>query len=144
MKDASHLIRKDIYDALTGNVTLNSATLPVYNVVPNNGNYPYIYIYSLSNDETDVNKDKYNANVITRVEVVTAFATGTGGQLDCNLAMNQISQLLVDKSSFFDLSSNNFNVYAARNNGINYITEDTRTRTLYRAILEFRCTVEEI
>ena len=77
MKDASHLIRKEIYDALNGNVTLNSATLPVYNVVPNNGNYPYIYIYSLSNDETDVNKDKYNANVITRVEVVTAFATGT-------------------------------------------------------------------
>ena len=34
MKDASHFIRKEVYDALNGNITLNSANVPIYNVVP--------------------------------------------------------------------------------------------------------------
>jgi hypothetical protein len=143
MKDPSHLIRKEVFDALSGNVTLNSVALSVYNVVPDSGAYPYIYIYSVSNDDIDNNKSKYISNITTRVEVVTAFDTNTGGQLDCNLAMNQISQLLVSKTSFFDLSSNNFNVYNAVNNGITYITEDTETQTLYRAILSFQNSVEQ-
>jgi hypothetical protein len=143
MKEPSYLIRKKVYDALDGNITLNSATLSVYNVVPSSGSYPYIYIYSISNDNTESNKSKYISSIITRVEVITAFDTNTGGQLDCNLAMNQITQLLVSQSSYFDLSSDNFNVYGARNNGITYITEDTDTQTLYRAILSFESTVEQ-
>ena len=47
MKEPSYLIRKKVYDALDGNITLNSATLSVYNVVPSSGAYPYIYIYSI-------------------------------------------------------------------------------------------------
>ena len=75
--------------------------------------------------------------------MVTAFDTNTGGQLNCNLAMNEISQLLISKTSFFNLSSDNFNVYAAQSNGISYLTEDTDTYTLYRAILSFQNQVEQ-
>lgn len=143
MKDPSHLIRKEVYDALNGNVTLNSSSVPIYNVVPSGGSIPYIYIYSVANDNVDDNKSKYVSSITTRVEVVTAFPTNTGGQLDANLAMNQITQLLVSKTSFFDLSSDNFNVFNARNGGISYITEDNETDTIYRAVLEFESTVEQ-
>ena len=57
--------------------------------------------------------------------------------------MNQITQLLVSKSSFFDLSSDNFNVYNAINGGITYITNDNNTDTVYRAVLEFESNVEQ-
>ena len=57
--------------------------------------------------------------------------------------MNEISQLLISKTSFFDLSSDNFNVYAAESNGITYVTEDTETYTLYRGILSFQNQVEQ-
>ena len=143
MKDPSHLISKKVYDALNGNITLNSSNVPVYNVVPSSGTFPYIYIYSVTNDDTENNKTNYVSTIITRVEVVTAFPTNTGGQLDCNLAMNQITQLLISKSSFFDLSSDDFNVYDAINKGISYLTEDTNTRTLYRAVLDFESTIEQ-
>ena len=143
MKDPSHLIRKEVYDALNGNITLDGSALPVYNVVPDNGSIPYIYIYSVSNENTEDNKSNYISNITTRIEVVTAFPTNTGGQLDCNLAMNQITQLLVSKSSFVDLSSDNFNVYNAINGGITYITNDNNTDTVYRAVLEFESNVEQ-
>jgi hypothetical protein len=42
MKDASHFIRKEVYDALNGNITLNSSNVPVYNVVPSSASEPYI------------------------------------------------------------------------------------------------------
>ena len=116
---------------------------PVYNVVPSNVVYPYIYIYSLDANTIEDNQQKYVQLVTTRVEVVTAFDTNTGGQLNCNLAMNEISQLLISKTSFFNLSSDNFNVYAAQSNGISYLTEDTDTYTLYRAILSFQNQVEQ-
>ena len=102
MKDASYLIRKEVYDALNGNITINSSNLPVYNVVPSTQNgYPY-------------------------------------------LGINQISQLLISRNTFFNLSSSDFKVISAENNGINYITEDTDTKTFYRGILTYSNLVEQL
>ena len=53
MREAMHHIRKRIYTALNGNITLNSASVPVYNRVPTNASHPYIWIYSLSTSEVD-------------------------------------------------------------------------------------------
>ena len=141
MKDPSYLIRKKVFDALNNNITISGTLYPVYNVVPSNVVYPYIY--SLDANTIEENQQKYKQLITTRVEVVTAFDTNTGGQLNCNLAMNEISQLLISKTSFFNLSSDNFNVYAAQSNGISYITEDTDTYTLYKAILSFQNQVEQ-
>ena len=143
MKDPSYLIRKKVFEALNNNITISGTLYPVYNVVPSNVVYPYIYIYSLDANTIEDNQQKYVQLVTTRVEVVTAFDTNTGGQLNCNLAMNEIIQLLISKASFINLSSDNFNVYAAESNGITYVTEDTETYTLYRGILSFQNQVEQ-
>lgn len=144
MKDASHFIRKEVYDALNGNITLNSATVPVYNVVPSSASEPYILITSISNIIADDIKDAYLNQILTQVEIVTAFDTNTGGQLDANLAMNQITQLLVDRTSFFNMSSNNFKCISAQSNGVAYISADTDTETIYRGILTLSNLVEEL
>ena len=144
MKDASHIISKQVFDALNGNITLNSATVPVYNVVPSSASTPYILITSVSNSIADDIKDTYLNDIITDVEIVTAFDTNTGGQLDANLAMNQITQILGDRTSFFNMSSNNFKCVSAQNNGVAYIITDTETETIYRGILTLSNLVEEL
>ncbi len=144
MKDASHFIRKQVFDALNGNITLNSATVPVYNVVPSSASTPYILITSVSNSIAEDIKDTYLNEIITDVEIVTAFDTNTGGQLDSNLAMNQITQILVDRTSFFNMSSNNFKCISAQSNGVAYISADTDTETIYRGILTLSNLVEEL
>jgi len=144
MKDASRFIRKEVYSALNGNITLNSSNVPVYNVVPSSATDPYILITSISNLIADDIKDSYLNQIITQVEIVTAFDTNTGGQLDANLAMNQITELLVSRNTFFNLSSDNFKCISAQNDGITYITEDTDTQTIYRGVLTFSNLVEQL
>mgnify|MGYP003110577203 FL=1 len=144
MKDPSHFVRKAVYDSLNGNVTLNSANVPVYNVVPSSATTPYILITSLQNDIVENIKDTFLMQVQTQVDIVTAFDTNTGGQLDVNLAMNQITNLLVSRNSFFDLSANNFKCVSSQNNGIAYITDDTDTETIFRGVLTLINDVEQL
>ena len=124
--------------------SLNSANVPVYNVVPSSATTPYILITSVSNSIAEDIKDTYLNEIITDVEIVTAFDTNTGGQLDANLAMNQITQLLVDRTSFFNMASNNFKCISAQSNGVAYISTDTDTETIYRGILTLSNLVEEL
>ena len=56
MLEAIHYVRKAILAKLNGNVTINSSTVPIYNRVPTNASYPYISLYSVSNDQTDQNQ----------------------------------------------------------------------------------------
>ena len=144
MKDASHFVRKSVYEALNGNVTLNSANVPVYNVVPSSATSPYILITSLQNNIVQNIKDTFLMQVQTQIDVVTSFDTNTGGQLNANLIMNQITNLLVSRNSFFDLSSNNFKCVSSQNDGIAYVTDDTATETIFRAILTLTNDVEQL
>ena len=145
MKDASYLIRKKVYDALNSNITLNSSNVPIYNVVPSTQDgYPYVLITSITNVIADDIKDSYLNQIVTQIEIVTGFDTNTGGQLDANLGMNQITQLLISRNTFFDLSSDDFKVISAQNNGINYLIEDTDTKTFYRGILTYTNLVEQL
>ena len=86
---------------------------------------------------------EFISEITTRIEVVTAFDTNTGGQLNCNKAVNAITEILISKTTFFDLSSDDFNVYNAINNGITYLTEDTETQTIYKGVLSFQNSVEQ-
>ena len=144
MKDASHFIRKAIYDSLNNNVTLNSANVPVYNVVPSSASTPYILITSIQNNIIDNIKDTFMTQVQTQIEIVTSFDTNTGGQLNANLAMNQISNLLISRNTFFNLSSDNFKCVSSQNGGIAYITDDTDTETIFRGILTLNNDVEQL
>lgn len=144
MKDATKYIRAKIITALNGNVSYSGSNVPVYNRVPSDATFPYIRVYSVSTSQIDDNTSKYNADIITRIEVITRFVADSGGDLQMNDIMNDILELLVSKtSSAFDLSSDNFNVYSTTNQGISYVQEDTVDHSYFRAILELSNKIEQ-
>lgn len=145
MKDATKYIRAKIITALNGNVSYDGSNVSVYNRVPSDATFPYIRVYSVSTSQIDDNRSKYNADIITRIEVITRFVADSGGDLQMNDIMNDVLELLVSKtSSAFDLSTDNFNVYSTTNQGISYLQEDTVDHSYFRAILELSNKIEQV
>jgi hypothetical protein len=145
MREVIHRIRKAIIDALTGNVELRGSAIPIYGRVPTDATYPFVRIYSVSNDEIDQNQTSYNMEVITRIEVVTRFESDSGGELDCNLIVDECLSLLRTRSAgYFDLTEQGFNVYTSVNEGIKYLEDDFSDHTYFRAIIELSNRVQQI
>lgn len=145
MREVIHRIRKAIIDALTGNVELRGSAIPIYGRVPSDATYPFVRIYSVSNDEIDQNQTSYNMEVITRIEVVTRFESDSGGELDCNLIVDECLSLLRTRSAgYFDLTEQGFNVYTSVNEGIKYLEDDFSDHTYFRAIIELSNRVQQI
>jgi len=143
MKDPAQYVRRGLYNVLNGNITYDGSNVPIYNTIPVNATYPYIIIYSVTTNQIEDNRDNYIADVSTRLEVVTRFADGDGGQLQANEIINSISQLVVLKSGLLNLNSDGFNVYSQVNEGITYLTEDAPDHTYYRGILSLSVKLEQ-
>jgi hypothetical protein len=145
MREVIHRIRKAIIDKLTGNVDLRGSSVPIYGRVPSNAEYPFIRVYSVSNNEVDQNQTTFNTEVITRIEVITRFESDSGGELDCNLIVDECLSLLRTRSAgYFDLTDQGFNVYTSMNEGIKYLEDDFSDHTYFRAIIELSNRVEQI
>jgi hypothetical protein len=145
MKEVIHEVRKALIGKLNGNVTLNGATVPIFNRLPSSATYPLIRIYSVSNDEVDQNRTSYITEVITRLEVITRFSGDSGGELDSNLITDQILQLVRTRSvDYIDLSSDNLRAFTSEVAGINYLTEDGDDFTYFRTIIELSNKIEQL
>ena len=137
MLEAIHFVRKAIITALTSNVTIDSANVPIYGRVPNNASFPYIRVYSVSNNEVDQNQTQYNMETITRIECIARYISDDGGEYDVNSMVSQCLNLLRTRSSgYIDLSSDGFTVYTSENAGVTYLEEDMSDHTYYRGIIE--------
>ena len=145
MLEAIHYVRKAIIAKLNGNVTIDGSMVPIYGRVPTNASYPFIRVYSLSNDETDQNQTSFTSETITRVECVTRFTSDDGGELDSNLMVSKCLELLRTRSAnYIDLSANGFNVYTSVNEGVKYLQDDLSDFTYFRAIIEISNKIEQI
>ena len=145
MLEAIHYVRKAIIAKLNGNVIIDGSNVPIYGRVPTNASYPFIRVYSLSNDETDQNQTSFTTETITRVECVTRFTSDDGGELDSNLMVSKCLELLRTRSAnYIDLSANGFNVYTSVNEGVKYLQDDLSDFTYFRAIIEISNKIEQI
>ena len=145
MLEAIHYVRKAIIAKLNGNVLIKDAAVPIYNRVPTNATYPFIRVYSVSNDETDQNQSSFTMETITRIECVTRFVSDSGGELDSNLMVSQcLKQLRTRSANYIDLTSNGFNVYTSVNEGVRYLQDDLSDFTYFRAIIELSNKIEQI
>jgi len=145
MKEVIHQVRKALIGKLAGNVLLRGAAVPIYNRIPSNATYPFIRIYSVSNDEVDQNQTNYITETITRLEVITRFSGDSGGELDSNLITDAILQLVRTRSAdYIDLEAEGFKVFTSTVAGINYLTEDSDDFTYFRTIIELSNRVEQI
>jgi hypothetical protein len=145
MREVIHRVRKALIGKLAGNVLLRGATVPVYNRIPSNATYPFIRIYSVSNDEVDQNQTNYITETITRLEVITRFSGDSGGELDSNLITDAILELVRTRSAdYIDLEAEGFKVFTSTVAGINYLTEDSEDYTYFRTIIELSNRIEQI
>jgi len=145
MNEVLHHIRKAFIDRLTDNVTVQGIDVPIYNVIPREATYPFIKIYSVSNDEDDLNRSSFNTEAVVRLEVLTRFDYNSGGELQCNLITDEvINQIRTSPSGYIDLTAQGFNVYVIQNRGIKYITENLNDHTFYRAIINITVKAEKI
>lgn len=145
MKEVIHRIRKALLDKLAGNIVLRGATVPIYNRIPSDATYPFIRIYSVSNDEINQNQTSYLTETITRLEVITRFSGDNGGELDSNLITDEILKIVRTRSAdYIDLDEQGFNVFSSTVAGINYLTEDSDDYTYFRTIIELSNKVQQI
>lgn len=144
MKEPIRYIRQKIFTLLNGNVTYDGSNVPVYNRVPSTQSEPYIIIYSVDTAQTNQNQTDFIVECITRIEVVTAFFSDDGGELQVNDIVESILELIkTSTTDFFDLSSNNFNVFTSNINGIAYSEENDNEKTYYRAIIDIANRVQQ-
>lgn len=144
MKEPIRYIRQKIFTLLNGNVSYGGSNVPVYNRVQSTQSEPYIIIYSVDTAQTNQNQTDFIVECITRIEVVTAFLSDDGGELQVNDIVESILELIkTSTTDFFDLSSNNFNVFTSNINGIAYSEENDNEKTYYRAIIDIANRVQQ-
>lgn len=144
MKEPIRFIRQKIFTLLNGNVSYGGSNVPVYNRVPSTQSEPYIIIYSADTSQTNQNQSDFIVECITRIEVVTAFLSDDGGELQVNDIVESILELIkTSTTDFFDLTSNNFNVFTSNINGIAYSEENDDEKTYYRAIIDIANRVQQ-
>jgi hypothetical protein len=137
MKDPIKYIRQAMINALNGNISYDGANVPVYGRVPSSASEPYIKIYSVQTNEADQNADEFITETLTRIEVVTAFDSDSGGELEVNTIVNDILVIIRTRSSgYFDLSSNDFHVYTCVNEGVTYLEDDRNDKTYFTSIID--------
>jgi hypothetical protein len=145
MLEAIHFLRKGIIAKLNNSVILNGVTVPVYNRIPTDANYPLIRVYGVSTDESDENQTSFITETITRIECITRFYSDNGGELDSNLMVSQCLNLIRTRSSeYVNLSANGFKVFTSVNKGVKYLQDDLSDYTYFRAIIEISNKIEQL
>lgn len=145
MNEALQFIRKAILSRLTNAISIGGSYVPVYNRVPSDASEPYIRVFSVSNNESDFNATSFISECVTRLEVVTAFDSDSGGELQSNQIVSIILNLVRTRSSgYYDLSSDGFKVITCTNGGVTYFEDDLEDKTYFRAIVEISNKIEKI
>ena len=144
MKEPIHYIRQKIYTLLNVNVSYSGSNVPVYNRVPSTQDEPYIIVYSVETAGVTPNQTDFIYECITRIEVVTSFFADSGGELQCNSIVNTILGLIkTSTTDFFDLTSQNFNVYTSVLNGVSYSEEEDEEKTYFKALIDISNRVQQ-
>lgn len=93
MKDASKTIRTAYFNALNNVVTLNSVGVPLYDQVPSDSKYPYMYVSDFTATE-DTTKDFFGQNVTITLVVAMKYPANFGGQSDIDTIASQVSAIV--------------------------------------------------
>ncbi len=140
MREPSHHLRFAILDTLTDSVPVKGVNISFYNQVPSDAVYPYGIITTASNTD-DSTKDFFISDIIIRIEVATRYSEGSGGEFDCNSAIDKILTLLVRNN--FDLADAGFSVVTAKKESVSYVKDITNKFNYYRGIIEMAYKVEQ-
>ena len=107
---------------------------------------PYIYVYSVSQLEIDVNKDDTPYEYIFNVEVCTRYNSYRGGQRQSDEMLDQVLQIVRGKTraDYPDLEAFGFNVYRITSGEIVNTTQRDRGANYYKVICPIHVVAQPI
>lgn len=143
MRDCFDILITKYYAALNGNITYNSANVPIYDRVPKNTTFPYIIFQSYTGvDES--NKSNYMKEVTVTVQVVTGFDLEQGGKEESDNIADQILQIIRERpDNLLDLSPN-FNLINVSVDDTSSYEQTTETHLIVYRNIRFRHKVEQL
>ena len=139
MKAAIKEIRKSIIDALSGNISAS-----VYNRVPSTASYPFVRVYSDNESKGLLNQTSIITNSVIKIEVVTRFRGDSGGELQCNNLVEDITEIIKgNPNSSLTISASGFNNYVTEIEDIVYLEEDLKDFYYFRGIITILCQTQQ-
>ena len=142
MKDVGYSLRKAYYDKLNNSVTLNGNPVYSYDNIPDNAIHPYIQISNISVVD-DSTKDSFNSNCIVTVQVFTGTDGTNYSKADADNISNQVMQLLLNRSSLPDASSD-FKVITNSLESTGYLESQFDGFYEVRKVIRIRNIVEQL
>ena len=144
MRDAINILKVKYYAALNGNVTINSATVPIYDgMAPDDAATPYIVLGDTTDvDESDKTHDGHNVTIL--VDCVDS-AQGKGiDTTDINSMADQVLQQVRTRSaSYLDLSST-FKMVTANLVLNQSLIEQSESQKYIRRLIRIRHLIYEV
>lgn len=134
MKDTGLAVRTAYYQALEGNVEIEGITVPVYDGVPSDAEFPYILLStqdSIGGRELK-DDDCFNTDESILLDIVTGFPGNTGGKKQSDLIANEILQIVHPK-----ITIDSKEVRTTFISGIT-LEEQNGAQKIFRRLLRFR------
>lgn len=131
------------FQALNGNITYDGSVVPVFDVVPHNQDYPYIFLGSQSTIES-VSKDDFGFEVLFNVDIVTGFESSFGGKSQAYDITDDVVDTIRTRSNEYLSLGSGFGLYGItldssvitteRSDTHNIITNNIRIRNLIQKV----------
>lgn len=142
MKLPSKQLQIAYYTALNGNITYGGSNVPVYDVVPQDADYPYIVLADQIVTDRPSTKDSYISDVIMQVDVVTGFEGAYGGKSMMYDISDSVIDIIRTRAPYISLTG--FNLFKSTLDIASLVTNETETHILYINRIRFRHLIEEL
>ena len=129
----AYQLQKAYYDALNGNVTYNSETVPVYDVVPDSATYPYIKLQGFTETD-DSTKSDFGDECTFSIQIVDRFGGNFGTKAGIYSVWDSVKDII--RARPIALSLTDFRVNTSTVD--NVIDREEKTDTYLYKILEGR------
>lgn len=137
----SQALQTAYYNALNGAITYNATTVPVYDVVPADADYPYIRLADQIVREAST-KNSFSTDIIIQVDVVTGFEGAFGGKQQMWDIASKVVDVIRTRSDGY-LSVLGYTVYKSELDISTVIEEQTDTHNLYINRIRFRHLIQQ-
>jgi hypothetical protein len=145
MKDSSKIIRTAYYNALNNVVQFNSAGVPLYDSVPSNAAYPYIYVSDYTAVE-ETTKDFFGQNVTITLVVAMKYPANYGGQNDIDGIVSQVTGIVrgtITTSQPLSFTPDFQNIITQVDQS-NYFKQEVADGIVYYRTIKFRHRITQI
>tara|TARA_S200002703_G_C3731930_1_gene224966 strand:- start:182 stop:610 length:429 start_codon:yes stop_codon:yes gene_type:complete len=129
------------YQALNGNISFGGSNVPIYDVVPDGDNYPYILLGS-QNVIEDVSKDDFGTEIVMDIDVVTGFEGSFGGKsMAYDISDDVVNAIRTRTANYLSLSG--FTMITTTLDSSLILQEDYENYVLYINKLRFRHKIQQ-